>query len=279
MTQNVRLDVGKLSITVLTDGATEFEPEQFLNTSEDEIDTILAACHADAIQTNFNAFLIEGGDGITLVDAGVRDLFGPVAGHLPETLAKAGVRPDEITRLVFTHMHPDHVAGAITADGAAVFTNAEVVVNEAERDFWADPANVAGKGETLEGWQQVAAAVLSAYGDQVSAVKGAATIASGIEAMPLPGHTPGHMGLRVSDGDAQALIAADIVHAQVLQLTNPEIGIGFDLDPDAARDARKAILDQMASDGVVFTGGHILGPNKFGRVERKGTGYAFVPVT
>ncbi|MFC2970256.1 MBL fold metallo-hydrolase [Acidimangrovimonas pyrenivorans] len=275
MTRITTMTVGDLEVTVLQDGATEFTPDLFLNTSEDEIDSLLRQAGEEKIRTNFNAFLIRGKDGVTLVDAGVRDLFGPAAGQLPEALAEAGVAPEEVTRLVATHLHPDHVAGMVTAEGAAAFPNAELALQAAEQAFWGDAARFAGMGEPMEGWQQLAAAVLAAYGDRLVLLEGAEdeAAAPGLTAIPLPGHTPGHMGLRISDGDDQLVIAGDIVHAQTLQIPNPEIGVGFDIDPAAAAAARKRMLAMLAGDDLLFTGGHVLGPDKFIRVVADGSGY------
>ena len=268
--------VGEIDITVMNDGEIEFEANLFLNTDEDEIGKLLERAGESAIRTNFNAFLLRGPQGVTLIDAGVRDLFGPSAGHLPEALAEAGAAPQEVTRIVATHLHPDHIAGMITPEGAAVFPNAELAVSTREHGFWSDAGNVAGMGEPMEGWQQLAAAVLAAYGDRLVLLADTegTEAAPGVTTLPLPGHTPGHMGFRISDGDAQIVIAGDIVHAQTLQIPNPDIGVGFDIDPDAARAARKRMLDMLASDGLLFTGGHILGPKKFVRVAPEGQGYA-----
>lgn len=274
MAEITRRQVGSIEVIALTDGATEFTPDMFLNTSEEEIAGILEAAGESTIRTNFNAFLVRSPQGVTLVDSGVRDLFGPAAGNLPEAMAEAGVAPGDVTRLLMTHLHPDHAAGAITAEGAAAFPSAELVVSRRERDFWSDAARFAGQAP-LEDWQKVAAGVLGAYGDRLvllSDTEGEEA-APGITALPLPGHTPGHTGYRIADGDAQLILAADIAHAQVLQFANPEIGIGFDIDADAARAARKRALDMLASDGIAFSGGHILGPDKFVTVVRDGAGY------
>ena len=69
------------------------------------------------------------------------------------------------------------------------------------------------------------------------------------------------------------MLAGDIAHAQVLQFANPEIGVGFDVDPGAARAARKRMLDMLATDALTFSGGHVLAPDKFLRVVRDGAGY------
>lgn len=261
--------IGDATVTILTDGATAFGPDLFPGTAPEHIAALLAASGDDAIRTNFNAVLIRAGGRTVLADAGPRDLFGPACGQLPAALAEAGVAPAEVDTLFATHLHPDHIAGMIAPNGTAVFPNAELVLTEAERAFWSDPARTEGKSESVVQWGQLARAVLGAYGDRLRVVAPEGEIAPGLTALPLPGHTPGHGGWRLEGG---LVHVGDIVHAPALQVADPEVAIVFDMDTDTARATRKRLLDMVAAEGLMFTGGHFLHP-AFHRVERAGTGY------
>ena len=273
MSRITKVQVGGIEVISLTDGATEFGNELFPNAEDDEIAALLAKDGKSAIETNFNAFLVKSGDQTLLVDAGPRDLFGDTCGFLREALAEAGTRPEDVTHLFLTHLHPDHIAGTITPEGQTVFPNAQVTVAEADHAFWSDASQFTD--ETLSQWQQLAAAVLAAYGGRTEQINGEADIFPGVTAMPMPGHTPGHYGFRVDEGSASFVHVGDIVHAQSLQLANPEISVLFDIDPDTARTARKRALDMVATDGLKFSGGHILRPT-MGVLERDGAGYRIV---
>jgi glyoxylase-like metal-dependent hydrolase (beta-lactamase superfamily II) len=273
MTHGVTRKVGDFTVTVLTDGAISFPPAYFPNATGAEIEAILHAAGAAEIQTNFNATLIRGGAGVVLVDAGPRDLFGPACGNLPAGLAEAGVAPAAITTLFLTHLHPDHAAGTITAEGAAVFPDAELVLTGAEHQFWTNNANFSGADDTMQGWRALALQVLAAYGDRLRLIAPEGDIAPGLSAIALPGHTPGHAGWRLSSGDAQFVHVGDIIHAPVLQAANPEISVVFDLDAGAARAARKRLLAELAADNLPFTGGHLLAP-AIVRARKGGSGYA-----
>ena len=98
---------------------------------------------------------------------------------------------------------------------------------------------------------------------------------TGSAATALPGHTPGHSGFRVDDGNDSLIMVCDIVHAPDLQIADPEIAIAFDVDPDTARQTRKQMLDMIASDGIRLTGGHLMTP-KFAQLQRAGSGYRLV---
>lgn len=272
MPHGVTHQVGEFSVTVLTDGALAFPPEYFPNAGADQIAALLKSVGEDEIRTNFNAMLVQGGAGKVLIDAGPRDLFGPSCGNMPKGLAEAGVAPSEIGTLFLTHLHPDHAAGTVTPEGAAVFPAAELVLTEAEHSFWSDDAHFTGADETTQSWRALALQVLRAYGDRLRLIAPGADIAPGLSAMDLPGHTPGHAGWRLSSGNAQLVHVGDIVHAPMLQAANPEISVVFDLDVDTARATRKRLLAELAADGIAFTGGHLLAP-AFVRARASGAGY------
>ena len=269
MPHTVTRRIGDAEVTILTDGATAFGPDLFPGTDPGHIAALLAAAGAQGIATNFNAVLIRTGGRLVLADAGPRDLFGPACGKLPAGLAEVGVAPEAVDILFATHLHPDHIAGMITPEGAAVFPNAELVLPQAEAAFWSDPSNVAGAPENVVHWGALGRAVMAAYADRLRTVAPEGQIAPGLTALPLPGHTPGHSGWRLEGG---LIHVGDIVHAPALQVPDPEIAIVFDMDRDAARAQRKRLLDMIAADGLMFTGGHFLHP-AFHRLERAGAGY------
>lgn len=262
--------IGDADVTVLTDGVFAFPPDLFPGTPGDRIDSLLADAGATAIETNFNATLIRTGGRLVLADAGPRDLFGPTCGNLPAALSEAGVTPAQIDTLFATHLHPDHIAGMIAADCSAVFPNAELTVSATEHAFWSDPARTSEGA--LKDWGQLARAVLTAYANRLRLLHPQGEIAPGLTALPLPGHTPGHGGWRLSSGDAQLVHVGDIVHAPALQVADPDIAIAFDIDSDTARAQRKRLLDMIATDRLMFTGGHFLHPAFYG-LERDGAGY------
>jgi len=244
--------IGEQQIIAITDGHFQFEAELFPGTDESHIQALLANAGTDSIQTNFNAFVIKSKARTMLVDAGPRDLFGPTCGKLPDALAEAGIAEQDISHLMLTHLHPDHIAGAITADGEAVFKNATLMVNEDEVAFWNRDETFGD--DNMDQWQQMAKAVLAAYGERMELFAADADLGGGVTSVALPGHTPGHSGFRV------------------VQIADPDIAIAFDIDADTARDTRKRILDMVATDGIKFTGGHLMSP-KFARIQRAKQGY------
>ena len=270
MARTVTKAIGTAQVSIITDGATTFTPDLFPETPQAHIDALRGDA---AIETNFNAVLIRNAGRVILADAGPRDLFGPASGHLHEGLAELGVTTDQVDTLIATHLHPDHIAGMITTDGQAVFPNATLYVTQADRAFWSEDSNFAGDLASIKDWARLAQAVLAAYGDRLEMLSDGKEAAPGLSGFALPGHTPGHFGWRLDSDGASLIHVGDIVHAPALQIPDPEIAISFDLDMTTARQTRKRLLDQLASDATLFTGGHFLHP-AFNRVIRKGQGYA-----
>lgn len=266
--------IGTAEVTVLTDGAFAFGPELFPGTDPAHIKDLLSKAGAQEISTNFNAVLIRQGGRTVLVDAGPRDLFGPGCGFLPDAMKEAGALASDVDTVFVTHLHPDHIAGLVSAEGAAVFTEAELCLTAAERDFWSGLPD-SGLSETQAAWAQLSRTVLDAYGDRLRVIAPEGEIAPGLHALALPGHTPGHAGWRLNSGDATLIHVGDIIHAPAIQAADPEIAIAFDLDMTTARATRKRLLDMIATEGALFTGGHFLHP-AFNRLERAGSGYRLV---
>ncbi len=272
-----RFGIGDITVTCLGDGSLHIGPDALIGIDAEGYRSLMEEHfrNPETFPTAVNAFAIETGGETLLVDAGTADAMGPSLGKLPGNLEAAGIDPGSVTRLLATHLHPDHVGGAL-ADGAAAFPNAELAVHEADQAFWSDDANFSGMGEMVQGFAKLAQDVLSAYSDRLVTFSGEEEVAPGVTAMPLPGHTPGHSGFMVSSGDSSLLIWADIVHVTPVQFARPDVAIGFDVDPETAVKTRKSILDRVVADRLMVAGSHIGFPGVV-NVARDGEGYRMVP--
>jgi glyoxylase-like metal-dependent hydrolase (beta-lactamase superfamily II) len=272
-----RRSVGDITVTALSDGGISLGHAPLQGISEEDYAAILRAGFHDpaGYTSGVNAFLVETGALKVLVDAGTGGFFGPEVDNLPANLAATGVAPGDITHVFATHLHPDHVGGALR-DGAAVFPGAELVVHEADRAFWGDEGRFADGPEMMQAFAGLSQAVLAAYGDRLRVFDAETEIAPGLTALPLPGHTPGHSGLMIASGNDALLIWADIVHVAPVQLARPEVTIGFDVDPAQAAASRAAILDRVAAERLLVAGSHIPFPGLV-HIAADGSGYRAVP--
>lgn len=275
--QAQRHAVGDIIVTALSDGGIALGHAALQGISEQDYAAILTAAHRNptGFMSGVNAFLIESGDLKVLVDCGTGGAFGPEIDNLPANLAATGTAPGDITHIFATHLHPDHIGGAVR-DGMATFPNAELVVHDADRAFWGEPANFTAMPEMMQTFAAMAQGVLAAYGDRIRTFVSESEIAPGLTAMPLPGHTPGHSGLMIASGDASLLIWADIVHVAPVQLARPEVTIGFDVDAAQAAATRAALLDRVTADRLMIAGAHIAFPG-LATIARAGDGFAAIP--
>ncbi len=187
-----------------------------------------------------NAVLVRSGDEVTLIDAGYgRTIF--------DKMAALGIAPEDVDRVLLTHMHGDHIGGMLR-DGARAFPNAKVALSRREYDHFSGTGN--------EG----AVAVFDAYrGDleMLSPVEITASFDQGITPVAAYGHTPGHTIFIIRDGYEQLLVWGDLTHAMAIQMPHPEISVRYDVDPVAARESREAVLRVVAAEKTPVVGMHV----------------------
>ena len=274
MSRISEIAVGSLKVIALRDGELFLPSGALVNLSEQDLKTISNDENSRLAYSNVNAYLVQSENQNLLIDSGCRDLFGPTCGFVQEALKEAGLVPNDITDIFLTHLHPDHIAGTINTDGTAVFENATLKVLDLEYNFWSsqdfDETEVNGAD-----WANLAKAVLHAYKDRLETLSFDSDIAPGVSSVSIPGHTPGHSGFRVDDGNESLIQMGDILHVPNLQLINPNVATVFDIDPEAALKSRKGVLDMVSTDKMLCTSGHML-DQKFGYLEKNGTGYNFI---
>ena len=269
-----RFQIGDVTVTAISDGFTQIPHDIF-----PAVDATLwnkmqaeAFLTPETYKTAINAFLLDDGKKVHLIDTGAKG-FAPTVGHLQQRLAAAGYSPEQVDTIVVTHLHPDHIGGA-QIDGAAAFPSAEMVVHQADYDFWTNADIRAGAPEAARPFFDTAVAAVSSYQDRLRLFTGEADILPGLTALPLPGHTPGHTGYALSSGQDTLLFWADIVHVPFLQFPDPNLTISFDVDQDQARATRNRVMDQVSTDRLMVAGAHLTFPG-VGFVEKTGSGYAF----
>ena len=155
-----RVMLGDFEITALSDGTVAMPMEKLLHNDQRSTKKALAAHYQRTpVETSVNAFLVNTGDKLILIDAGSGSLFGPTLGKLTQNLKASGYTPEQVDEIYITHMHPDHVGG-LTANGQRVFVNAVVRIEQGEADYWMSADNLAKAPADSKGFFEGAKSVV-----------------------------------------------------------------------------------------------------------------------
>ena len=273
-----RFTHGTFDLTVLSDGQLNL-PLSIVSpqaTTEDLKALMGAAVQpGDMFTSEINVVLARSGSDLILFDTGAAGAFGPTAGQLFESLKVAGVDPADITKVIFTHAHPDHILGAVGADGKPTFANASFHMAENEFNFWS-PADLASKvPAAMKDMTLGIQAALAVLGDRLVTFKAGAEVLPGIGTIETPGHTPGHVAFDLAGGDG-LILAGDSIALESVFFKNPEWAFGFDYDGTLAGKSRRALLDQAAQGKKQMLGYHWAYPG-LGRAEAKDGAFVYVP--
>ena len=240
------LELGDFQVDHVVDGVGSFRPTRTFVGSTDE----QWAMHRDLLDADgrlpitMGGFLVRGLGRTVLIDAGYGqgEFMGIKNGALLDNLRVLGVAPDDVTDLVFTHLHIDHIGWA-SADGEVVFPNATYRCAPADWEHFM-VQNPGAEAERLE------PAI-----DHFERWDGEATILPGLDAMSTPGHTPGSTTLVLSAGDDRLMFLGDVVHCPV-QLEDDEWAALFDVDPALAKRTRNALARELEGTNVRVSGAH-----------------------
>jgi glyoxylase-like metal-dependent hydrolase (beta-lactamase superfamily II) len=273
-----RMKVGEIEMTAIIDGSIELGLSMFPKADKPEAEHLLedAGRPKAGAPAAINAFVLNAGDKLVLLDTGCGAFFGPQAGNLGDNLRASGYDPAAIDIVLLTHMHPDHIGGMVGNDGKPVFPNAQVQVSEADFKYWTDESRLSRAPAAAKPFFKFARDVAKVYQGRIIQFGNGFEPASGLSMQTAPGHTPGHCMVRLSSGKDQLLIWGDIVHAAALQFPHPDWAISFDVDQGLAVTTRKRVFDEVATDNIPVAGAHLDFPG-IGRVGREAGAYTYHP--
>ncbi|WP_315831020.1 MBL fold metallo-hydrolase [Bradyrhizobium prioriisuperbiae] len=255
--------IGALTVTSLRDGYVDMPVTRLRQPGDKTFDDgppPQLRLVGGQLRLSVNAFAIDDGADVALIDTGASNAWHPTMGRLPQALLEANIAVDRIRTVIFTHTHLDHIQGLILPSGEDAFPRlSRLFVPWEERDLFRAEARLQrfhDRAETFEGGQRIGAS---------------------IEAIAAHGHEVGHSCFRVTSGDEGVVVWGDIVHVPSLQFARPEIAWEFDDDQEQARASRLRIMALAADNGYAVAGAHLDSPG-VGLITRAGTGFQFDPL-
>jgi glyoxylase-like metal-dependent hydrolase (beta-lactamase superfamily II) len=276
-----RLAVGDYEVTALFDGYNDLSPKLLKGLSQSQIRALLArrSIETPGVQTAFNAFLINTGQQLILVDTGAGQCIGATAGMLSDNMKAAGYQPDQVDTILLTHLHLDHVCGLVDGQQKPVFANATVYAAKAEADYWLDPQAIAKAPEGAKPYFKIAQDSTAPYvaAGRFKTFDAGQSPVPGVEATLEAGHTPGSTTYRFTSNGQSILFMGDLVHNLAVQFLHPEVSIGFDVNSQQAIKSRNQVFTDAAASKTWVTAAHLPFPG-IGHIAAEGKHFQWVPV-
>ncbi|MGW8391989.1 MBL fold metallo-hydrolase [Pseudoduganella sp. HUAS MS19] len=272
-----RMNVGDIEVTVLSDGTVDLPMDKLLHQKPEK--TAKALEHhflQSPVETSVNAFLVNTGTKLVLIDTGAGGLFGPTLGNIVTSLKAAGYQPEQVDEIYISHLHGDHVGGLGALDKPA-FPNAVVRMDKRDADYFLSKANLDNAGPDAKGNFQGPINAVSGYAGKVKPFDGNTELVPGVRSTSSYGHTPGHTTYVVESKGQKLVLIGDLMHNAAVQFPDPGVTIQFDSDSKAALAQRKAAFAEAAKQGYWMGASHLPFPG-VGHLRAEGKGYKFFPV-
>ena len=287
-----RMMLGDFEVTALNDGVVAYPVSRVLPTATAaQIKRgLLENGLTDPVGLSYNAFLINTGSKLVLIDTGTGgkldnepEFHG--AGHLMANLRAAGYRPEQIDEVYITHQGQDHIGG-LTLGNERAFPNALVRVPKSETDMliFLDQTKTAALLEQAHGdkhvseWLQFTRDLFEPYirAGRFQTIDEDVPLVPGIRALGTHGHSLGHTSYVVESQGQTLVVMGDLVLMGALQFANPSLGSAFDADSKAATAQRLRVFKMAADSGDWVAGGHLSFPG-IGHIRASAGRYFWIP--
>ncbi|MEP6827677.1 MAG: MBL fold metallo-hydrolase [Aestuariivirga sp.] len=274
--------VGSIEVTAIYDGIWR-KPHDPAFIKDVTVDETKAALARAGLTTEFvpiplTVVVLKIGDRLIMVDAGSGvGQWQASATNLPANMKAAGIDRTKIDTVLISHFHPDHVWGLMEkGTNAAVFPNAELVVNSVEYNFWTEPGRIEKLPEGRRAAGKRIADVFPTWKNW-KLVESGAEVAPGVKILDAYGHTPGHSVFEVASDKDQLMISNDIMYLPGILGPHPEWQGAYDQDGPMAVTTRRRIVDRVIAEKMMICGAHFPFPGA-GAFAKDGNAAAFTPV-
>lgn len=276
MDEVVKIKVGQFNCTIFRDLMFKYLAKDFfINASQEEVNQELVKYRTspDNIPSPFIAMLLQQNDKKILVDTGVGFLEKPLVfrgntyafkGRLHQLLEQENIKKEDITDVVITHFHPDHVGGIITENGKLNFPNAQFHMHDEEWNYW-HSSQSDNQPALFKYFIEKNITLLKSFnlnlfkGDFVS-------LLPGVTAVKVDGHTPGQVALDIhSDSEHLLYISDAFLHP--LHIEKLDWQTNYDLDYEKAKQSRVKLIELAYKNNMLVNAFHFDFPG-LGRIDK-----------
>ncbi len=247
-----RLKLGSYEAIALHEGVLERErPPGFVrNATDEEVGDAFAqlGMARDKLTITFTCLAIDTGDGVVLIDTGLGQSGPPGTGNLLRNMQQAGIGAGDVSDVIISHGHVDHIAGLRGSDGALTFPKATIHMPATELDFWLDPARRASAPDAMKQYFDVAERMLGPSAADIRRFAWGDVVRPGFTAVEAGGHTPGMAAIQIESDGHSLLYVADITNNPLIFARHPTWQAMFDLDGPRAVETRRRLFDRAAEE-------------------------------
>jgi glyoxylase-like metal-dependent hydrolase (beta-lactamase superfamily II) len=274
-----RFPLGDAEITVVSDGPLPLGAPKgtFTGVPDEEMKKMLSDnfLSTDNVVLEQNSPIVNTGDKLILFDTGMGTAknFGPDTGRQQKSMKEAGIKPEDIDAVVFSHAHIDHIGGVVDESGKVLFPNAQYYIAQSDLEFWTDEGKA---GDALKDFIVHARKNLLPVRDRIVFFKDGQEFLPGVQAISAPGHTVGHTIFMVTSKGKSFAFLADLSHHPVLLLEKPRMQFSYDTDPAQAAESRVKLLDMVAANKIPVMAYHYAWPG-IGHIAKTAEGFHYYP--
>ncbi|SEW52188.1 MBL fold metallo-hydrolase [Chitinophaga arvensicola] len=251
--------LGTLDMILITDGAVPYDTRCFApGIPANTLAQLREKSTPFLLPHNILVLLFD--ERIVMIDAGNGSKAGPHAGQLPANLRAAGIAPEDVTDIVLSHAHPDHINGLTEDNQQLVFPNAKIHLSEKEFEYWQNEADFSKSkhpAAELAILQKEIQFFFASVAAKLQLFDETAPLFDCLQPIAAPGHTPGHCLFSIHSGNEKLVHLADIFHDEIVLFARPEWGTVFDIDFELAACTRRKILEDYAASGQRVLGYHL----------------------
>ncbi|MBV7528592.1 MBL fold metallo-hydrolase [Chitinophaga sp. sic0106] len=283
-----KFQLGELELITVTDGfihMDKVQPNFAPGVAAKQVNELLQKSFrpTDHVDLGMNMLLVKKQDQIILIDTGTGNAFGKNSGWLLNSLADAGIQATDISTIIISHGHPDHIGGVLKEDGSLNFPNAEYYISRIEHDFWmADQQDFSKSAfedkALLKVFTKATQQVLTTIKPKLHLFEDGLVLHDCIKLEIAPGHTPGHAITHIYSGGNSIVHVADLIHSDVLLFPHPEWGFNGDTDLQLAAATRKKVLARLTTSATPIFAYHLPWPG-IGHARKKDNGFEWVAET